>query len=76
MPEDFGHIAATATENIQIARMGIAFETFLNLKRQSLQVGMACRNPDPDANRRTKTLSKLLTLSQRASAESQRIFEL
>ena len=33
MPEDFGHIAATATENIQITRMGIAFETFLNLKR-------------------------------------------
>ena len=55
VPEDLGHIAATASEDIEIASMGIAFESFLNLKRQTLHpashVGVPRRNPDPDAGR-------------------------
>ena len=51
MPKDLGEIAATAAENKEIAAMGIAVETFLNLQSQSLHsathIRVASRDPDP-----------------------------
>jgi hypothetical protein len=55
VPQDLRHIAATASEDVEIASMGIALETLLNLQRQTLHaathVSMPRRNPDPDAGR-------------------------
>ena len=55
MPEDFGEIAAPSTEDVEIARVGIALQLFLNPKRQALHaaahVRVARRNPDPTSRR-------------------------
>src|SRR5262249_16788045 len=52
---DFRQVTATTSEDVEIAAMGIALQTLLNLKRQTLhaapQVGVPRRNPDPDAAR-------------------------
>ena len=51
MPEDFRQIAAATSENIEIARVRIALQLLLYLKRQSLHaaphVRVARRDPDP-----------------------------
>ena len=36
MPKDFRQIAAAAAEDVEIAGMGIAFQSLLNLKRKTL----------------------------------------
>ena len=55
MPKNLREIATTAPENIEIATMGIALQTLLNLKRQTLHaaphVSMPSRNPDTYAAR-------------------------
>src|SRR5271166_2428505 len=55
MPKDLRQVAAATSEDVEIASMGIALQTLLNLKRQTLHaaphVGMTSRNPDPDAAR-------------------------
>lgn len=55
MPEDFGEIATAPTENVQVARVRVALQLFLHLKRQPLHaaphVRVAGRDPDPAARR-------------------------
>ena len=55
VPEDFRKIAATPAENVEIARVRIALQLLLHLKRQALHaaphVGVARRDPDPAARR-------------------------
>src|SRR5450759_806467 len=66
MPQDLGQIAATTAEYEEIAAVGIALETLLNLQGQPLHapshVGVARRDPDPTArwnrdHRRSRTCS-------------------
>src|SRR5712671_2483643 len=66
MPQDLGQIAAATAEYEEIATMGIALETLLNLQGQPLHapshVRMARRDPDPTAqgnrdHRRSRTCS-------------------
>jgi hypothetical protein len=56
MPENLREIAAATAEDEEIAAMGIAFETFLNLKRQPLHAAAHVRvaRRDPDATARWK----------------------
>jgi hypothetical protein len=55
MPEDFGEVAAAPAENVEIARIRIALQLLLNLKRQALHpaphVSMAGCNPNSAACR-------------------------
>ena len=54
MPEDFGEIAATSAEDVEIARVRIALQLLLNLKRQALHAATHVRvaRRDPDATSR------------------------
>ena len=53
MPKDFRQIAAATAEDVEIAGMGIAFQSLLNLKRKTLHpaphVRMARRDPNSRA---------------------------
>src|SRR5471030_2698081 len=55
MPEDLCQIATPASEDIEIAGVGIPLQVLLNLQSQALHaaahVGVAGRDPDPDAAR-------------------------
>jgi hypothetical protein len=55
VPEDFGEIAATSAEDVKIARVRIALQLLLHLKRQALHsathVRVARRDPDPTSRR-------------------------
>ena len=58
MSQDGGPLVSRSAANacaLISGRVGIAFESFLNLKRQTLHpashVGVPRRNPDPDAGR-------------------------
>ena len=53
MPEDLCQIATPASEDIEIAGVGIPLQALLNLQSQTLHaaphIGVASRDPDPDA---------------------------
>src|SRR5215211_1899529 len=55
MPEDLCQIATSASEDIEIAGVGIPLQALLNLQSQTLHaaphVGVAGRDPDPNAAR-------------------------
>src|SRR5580693_4510620 len=55
MPEDLCQIPTPASEDIEIAGVGIPLQALLNLQSQTLHaaphVGVAGRDPDPDAAR-------------------------
>jgi hypothetical protein len=52
MPENFRQIAPATPENVEIARMWIALELLLDLKREPLHAAHVCvsaRDPHPAA---------------------------
>ena len=55
MPADFGEVAAAPAVNVEIARIRIALQLLLNLKRQALHaathVRVARRDPDTTSRR-------------------------
>jgi hypothetical protein len=66
VPNDFNQVTATASKNVEIARMWIALQCLLNQKRQSPEsaahIGVAGRKPNPyvawDRNHRRSSTSR------------------
>jgi len=53
MPKDFRQIATAAPEDVEIAGVGIAFQSLLNLKRETLHAAPHVRVTRRDPNART-----------------------
>src|SRR5271155_3568860 len=70
VPENLRQVAPAPAEEVEIAAVRIALQLLLNLKRQTLHVGVARRNPHPHPARHRDHRSPRTLRTRRSAAAS------